>query len=332
MDEALITAGRCGGRRGFVAFIAAVAFSSAAAAAESPRQYRIGVINEAWAANHPTLEGLKEGLRELGLVEGREVVYDVRFTRGKPGAADEAAAALVKARVDLIFTSDDAPTLAAKKATREIPVVFTLVGDPVATGLISSLAYPGGNLTGISSRATDLAPKRLEILKEMIPALRRMWFIYYSGDITEAAAHRNLETAANRLGLELSPRPVNDADKLKEALKELAPGDGILSPSSNTLDIPVAVLEAQLGSRVPAIYSSAIWASHGGLVSYGPDFRAQGVQAARLVAKILRGTKPKDVPVEGAENINLSINLKTVSQLGLTVPPKIFFGASAIYR
>lgn len=312
---------------GAFALLAAATLSMPATAQPS-KTFRIGVINEAWAANHPTLEGLKEGLRALGFTEGREVVYEVHFTRGKPGAADEAATALVKARVDLIFTSDDAPTLAAKKATQQIPVVFTLVGDPVATGLIQTLAYPGGNLTGISSRAAELAPKRLQLLKEMIPAMQRVWFIYYSGDITDAAAHRNLDDAARRLGLELSPRPVNDAGKLKEALKEVMPGEGVLSPSSNTLDIPVAVLEA----RLPAIYSSAIWASHGGLVSYGPDFRAQGVQAARLVAKILRGTKPRDVPVEGAENINLSINLRAVNQLGLTVPPKIFFGASAVFQ
>lgn len=323
---------RGGWLRTLAAILAAVAFSFPAAAAESAKPYRIGVINEAWAANHPTLEGLKEGLRELGLVEGREVVYDVHFTRGKPGAADAAAVALVKAGVDLIFTSDEAPTLAAKKATQRIPVVFTLVGDPVAIGLVDTLAYPGGNLTGISSRATDLAPKRLEILKDLIPALRRVWFIYYSGDITDAAAHRKLDDAAHRLGLELLPRPVNDAGKLKEALKEIRPGDGVLSPSSNTLDIPVTMLETQLNSRVPAIYPSAIWASHGALVSYGPDFRAQGVQAARLVAKLLRGIKPKDVPVEGAENIDLAFNVKTVGLLGLTIPPKILFGANAIYR
>jgi putative ABC transport system substrate-binding protein len=318
--------------RNLAAFLIFVALSAAAAAAEPVRPYRIGVINEAWAANHPTLEGLKEGLRGLGLVEGRDVVYDIHFTRGKPEAAVAAAAALVKGGVDLIFTSDEAPTLAAKNVTQHIPVVFTLVGDPVAIGLVDTLAYPGGNLTGVSNRATDLAPKRLEKLKEMIPGLRRVWFIYYSGDITDAAAHRNLDAAAQRLGLELLPRPVNDAGALKEALKEIKAGDAILSPSSNTLDIPVAVLETQLGSRVPAIYPSAIWASHGALISYGPDFRAQGVQAARLVAKILRGAKAKDVPVEGAESINLAINLKTVSRLGLAVPPKILFGASAIYR
>jgi putative tryptophan/tyrosine transport system substrate-binding protein len=318
--------------RAFAAFLAAVALSVTAVAAETAKPYRIGVINEAWAANHPTLEGLKEGLRELGLVEGRDVVYDVHFTRGKPGAADAAAAELIKSGVDLLFTSDDAPTLAAKKATQRIPVVFTLVGDPVAVGLIDTLAYPGGNLTGVSSRATDLAPKRLEMLKYLIPNLRRVWFIYYSGDITDSAAHRKLDDAAHQLGLELLPRPVNDAGGVKAAIGEIKPGDGVLSPSSNTLDIPVAILEAQLGTRFPAIFPSAIWASHGALASYGPDFREQGVQAARLVAKILRGAQPKDLPVEGAKNINLALNLKTVGVLRLSIPPRIFFAANTIYR
>ena len=318
--------------RGLATFLAAAVLSFSLEAAETVKPYRIGVINEGWAVNHPTLEGLKEGLGTLGLLEGRDVVYDVHFTRGKPGAADAAAAALIKAGVDLIFTSDEAPALAAKKATQRIPVVITLVGDPVAIGLVDMLPYPGGNLTGISSRTTDLAPKRLEILKELVPALRRVWFVYYAGDITDAAAQSNLDDAAQRLGLELLSRPVKDAGELKVALKEFRPGDGVLSPSSNTLDIPVALLETQLGSRVPVIYPSGIWTSHGALVSYGPDFRAQGVQAARLVAKVLRGVKPKDIPVEGAENIDLAFNVKTVGLLGVTVPPKILFGANAVYR
>lgn len=326
---------RCGGWRQQLAALvvaAVLTHSLPASAAQPAKPYRIGVINEAWAANHPTVEGLKHGLRELGLVEGRDVVYEVRFTRGKPGAADAAAADLVRSGVDLLFTSDDTPTLAAKKATQRIPVVFTLVGDPVAVGLVDALAYPGGNLTGISSRATELAPKRLEILKQLVPELRRVWFIYYSGDITDSASRQRLEDAARELGLELLPRPVNDADGVTAAIKEIRASDGVVSPSSNTLDIPVAILEAQATRLFPAVYPSAIWTSHGALASYGPDFRAQGVQAARLVDKLLRGIRAEDLPVEGAEKINLAINLKTIGMLRLTVPPKILFGVSAVYR
>jgi putative ABC transport system substrate-binding protein len=158
--------------------LVAAAVLSSSAAAESAKPYRIGVINEAWAANHPAVEGLKAGLRELGFVEGRDVVFDIHFTRGKPGAADVAAQELLKAGVDLIFTSDHAPTLAARKATQRIPIVFTLVGDPVAVQLVDSIAAPGGNVTGVSSLNTELAPKRLELLKQLVPAVRRVWFIY----------------------------------------------------------------------------------------------------------------------------------------------------------
>lgn len=323
---------RSGWLRGLAVLLAAAVLSFSAAAAESAKPYRIGVINEAWAANHPAVEGLRAGLRELGLIEGRDVVYDIHFTRGKPGAADAAAEALIKARVDLIFTSDHAPTLAAKKATKRIPIVFTLVGDPVAVQMVDSLASPGGNLTGVSSRSTDLAPKRLELLWKLVPQLRRVWFIYHVGDVTDSAALANLDSAARQLKLELVSRPVNDASILSQTLKELKPGDAFLAPSSNTLDVPVAILEAALGSRIPAMFPSSIWVSNGGLVAYGADFRAQGVQAARLVAKVLRGAKPQDVPVEGAENIDLALNLKTVKLLGLAVPRTILFRANVVDR
>jgi putative ABC transport system substrate-binding protein len=314
----------------FAAVIAIVTIVPQTAAGASP--YRVGVITEAWAVNHPAVEGLKEGLRELGIVEGRDVVYDIHFTRGKPDAAAAAADTLVKARVDLVFTSGEAATLAAKKATQRIPVVFTLVGDPVSVGMVSTLAYPGGNLTGISSRTPELAPKRLEFLKTMVPGLRRVWYIYYAGDVTDFAALTNLHEPARLLGLELLPRAVNDAGQLGQALKEVRSDEALFAPSSDTLDIPVTLHEAALASRVPAIFQSAIWVSHGGLVSYGPDFRAQGVQAARLVAKILRGAKPQDLPVEGVEHIHLALNLKTAGQLGLPVARKLIFRANAVYR
>lgn len=325
------------GRRGdltrFLAtFFAAVALTVPALAAEPAKQYRIGVINEAWAANHPAVEGLKAGLRELGLVEGRDVVFDIHFTRGKLGAADVAAKELLKAGVDLIFTSDHAPTVAARKATKSVPIVFTQLGDPVAVQMVDSLAAPGGNVTGVSSRNTELAPKRIELLKQLVPEIQRIWFIYYRADATDLAVLTKLEDAARRLGVELVSRPVEDAGAVSKTLKELKPGDALFSPASGTLDIPVAVLEAALASRIPAVFPSSLWVTHGGLVSYGSDFRAQGIQAARLVAKILRGAKPQDVPVEGAENIHLALNLKTAGLLSLTVPRVLLFRTDIVQR
>jgi putative tryptophan/tyrosine transport system substrate-binding protein len=314
------------------AALALLVLAAPAAQAQQHRLYKIGVLNEAWAANHPAVEGLKDGLRERGFIEGRDVAYEIRFTRGEPGATTAAAEELVKAGVDLIYTSNEPATLAAKKATQRIPVVFTLVGDPVASGMVASLAHPGGNLTGISSRATELAPKRLEVLKTLNPELRRVWFVYHSADITDTAVLTRVREAAHRLQVELMVRAVNDPAELAQALKDVKPGDALLSPAADTLDIPATILEAARASRVPSVFPAALWVEHGALASYGPDFRAQGVQAARLIAKILRGTRPQDLPVEGADRVDLAVSLNAARALGLTVPPKILFRANVIQR
>jgi putative ABC transport system substrate-binding protein len=304
----------------------------AATAQPARRPYRIGILNEAWAANHPTVEGLKAGLRELRLEEGRDVAFDIRFTEGKPEATPVAAADLVKTGVDLIFTSNEAATQAAKAATQRIPIVFTLVGDPVAAGIVAKLGQPGGNLTGVSSLTTDLVPKRLEALKTLIPTLRRVWAIYYADDPSSLAAVRKAEEAAPRLKLELVTRPVRTAEELEHVFPDIQPGDALLPPDIATMDIPAVMLEVSLSSRVPAAFPTALWVSHGGLVSYGSDYHAQGVQAARLVAKILRGTRPQDLPVEGADKIDLAVNLKTATLLGLTVPRKVLLRADVLRR
>ncbi len=311
---------------------AALAAAAAALGAPAPRVYRIGVLNEAWAANHPTVEGLKAGLRHLGLVEGRDVTFDIRFTEGKPGATPVAARALLEAGVDLIFTCNEAATLAARDVTRTGPVVFTLVGDPVAAGIVARLAQPGGNLTGISNLTAVLTPKRLEVLKTLVPGIRRVWFIYYGGDLTDSAALVSALAAAQQLQLDLIPRTATDPEQLTRILQEVRPGDALLAPSIDTLDIPAAILETSLVARVPAIFPAALWVAHGGLVSYGPDHHAQGVQAARLVAKILRGTAPRELPVEGADKIDLAINLKTAAALDATVPRKLLIRADLLRR
>jgi putative ABC transport system substrate-binding protein len=303
-----------------------------AGAQEARRPFRIGVLNEAFAASHPTVEGLKAGLKELGLDEGRHVTFDIRFTEGKPEAMPAAAEALVKTGVDLIVTSQEAATKAAKDATKSVPIVFTSVGDPVGAGIVANLALPGGNVTGVSSLQTELVAKRLQVLKTLAPAVRRVWLIYYGADLSTTPMIGKALDAAQRMKLELLPRGVLDTSALKRVLGEVRRGDAVLAPEGSSLDIPVAILEQSLALRVPAIFATALWVGHGGLVSYGPDSYAEGVQAASLIAKILRGVKPQDLPVEGAERIDLAVNLKTSELLGLTIPRTILLRADAFRR
>jgi putative ABC transport system substrate-binding protein len=312
---------------------AALALLAASGVAqERQRPYRVGVLNEAWAANHPTVEGLRAGLRELGFEDGRDVVFDIRFTQGKPEATPAAAKALVKANVDLIFTSNEAATLAAKEATQKIPIVFTLVGDPVISRIVRSIAKPGGNVTGVSSLTTELAAKRLEILTILAPKARRVWAIHYGDDPSSIAAIWRAEEAAKQLKVELLARPVYNAAQLQHAIKSVRPGDALLPPDVDTLDIPAVLLELSISSRIPAVYATSLWVGHGGLVSYGSDYYAEGAQAARLVAKILRGARPGDLPIEGTDKIDLAVNLKTASALDLAVPRKILLRADTIRR
>ncbi len=294
------------------------------------RPYRIGVLHGAYFPGEPSTEGLKAGLKATGLEEGRDVTFDIRFTRGKLAASPAVAAALVKASMDLIFTIQEHETRAAKAATQTIPIVFTGVGDPVAAGLVASVAHPGGNVTGVSSLATELVPKRLEILKAIIPALRRVWVVYHADDLSSVAATRKAREVAPLLKLEVLARPVRTPEELVRELKALRPGDGLLSPAARAMDIPGLILDLERGRRAPAIFASTFWVQAGAVVSYGSDEYAEGIQAARLVAKILRGARPQDLPVEGANKIELAINLKTARSLGVTIPRELWARADQV--
>jgi len=303
-----------------------------AEAQEAHRPFRIGVLNAAWAASHPTVEGLKAGLKVLGVEDGRDVTFDIRFTEGKLDTMPAAAVALVKAGVDLIFTSQEAATQAAKDATKSVPIVFTLVGDPVGAGIVGKLAQPGGNVTGVSSLQTELVAKRLEVLKTLAPAVRRVWLIYYGADLSTVPMIRKALEAAQRMKLEVVPKSALDANELRQVLRQVRRDDAVLALEGSNPDLAIAIIEQSLALRVPAVFGTALWVGYGGLMSYGPDYYAQGVQAAALVAKIRRGARPQDLPVEGAEKIDLAVNLKTADLLGLTVPRKILLRADAFRR
>jgi putative ABC transport system substrate-binding protein len=303
-----------------------------ATAQEPPRPYRIGVVTEAWAANHPTVLGFKAGLRELGLEEGRHVAFDIRFTQGKPEATPAAAAALVSAGVDLLFSCGAAAAAAAKAATAKLPIVFAQVNDPVAAGIVSELGRRSGNITGVSAIAPELMPKRVEVLKTLQPGVRRVWFIHARGDPAAATALARMRDAAAQLGVVVVASGVAGAGDLAAIRRQFRAGDALLAPDEDALDIPAGLLKLSLEARVPAIFPSSFWVGYGGLVSYGPDYFAQGVQAARLAAKILRGAQPGELPVEGADVIDLAVNLRTAGAMDISVPRKVLLRADTIRR
>lgn len=301
-------------------------------AQDARRPLRIGILNEASSASHPTVEGLKAGLADLGFVEGRDVAFEIRFTEGRREIMPAAAQALVASGVDLIVATQQAAALAASAVSRDIPIVFTAVGDPVSIGIVADRAKPGGNVTGISSLLPDLAAKRLQVLQSLAPAVRRVFVIHDRADPAASTMARKAGAAASALRLEVVVRSIGDPEELQRTFAEMGPGDALLAPDDSALRIPVAMLERSLAQRVPAIFATALWVGHGGLVSYGPDAYAEGVQAASLVAKIRAGAKPGDLPVEGAERIDLAVNLKTAELLGLTVPRRILLRADAFRR
>lgn len=293
--------------------------------------YRIGVLNTGFLPNTPQTRGLKAGLKALGLEEGRDVTFDVRSIKGNPQEASAAAASLVNTGVQLIVTGDgEYAARAAKAATRRIPVVFVGVGDPVAAGLVPSMARPGGNVTGISSLGTDLAPKRMEILKTVYPGLRRVWAVYHANDLSSAAAARKAKEAEDALQVEIMVRPVTSTEELVETLKMLQPKDGLLCPLTAALNIPGVILDLHRMTRWPAIFNQAFWVQAGGLLSYGSDIAADASQAARLVARILRGQRPEELPVEGSNNIELAVNLRAARSLGISIPQEVLVRADRV--
>ncbi|MBK8741004.1 MAG: hypothetical protein IPM02_16420 [Betaproteobacteria bacterium] len=188
------------------------------------------------------------------------------------------------------------------------------------------------NLTGIAGGATQIVAKRIEILRTLVPKLRRVWFIYRAGDPIDAAAVTAADQAAKTLKVELVVRPVESAEQLKRTLLEVRPGDGLLAPEMDALDITAAILDKSLGTRVPAVFATAHWVARGGLISSGPDLYAQGVQAAAIVARILQGMRPQDVPVQAADDIAPGDQSETARLFALDVPRKILFRADVLQR
>jgi putative ABC transport system substrate-binding protein len=320
--------------RAFAALVLLGALLASSGVAAQPRggPYRIGVLNNAFVPGTPPILGLRAGIKAEGLEDGRDVKFDIRNTGSEEKKTAELAAALAKEQPHVIVTIGEAEAKAARTAAPQIPIVFMLVPDPVANGLVASIARPGGHLTGISNLYTELVPKRLELARELVPNLRRVLFVYDAQDLATAAGARAAQEAAGTLKLNVAVRPVRTQDEAVRELKTAAARDVILAPAMLNLNIIELILNLNLYVVSPAIFSASFWVQGGGVASYGVDYYAEGVQAARLVAKILRGARPADLPVEGANKIELAINRKTLQAFGLTIPPALAFRVDHVFE
>jgi len=281
------------------------------------------------------LEPFRQALRELGYVEGQNLTLENRWAEGQLERLPDLAADLVRLKVDVILTAATPAAHAAKNATTTIPIVMVDPGDPVGTGLIASLAKPGGNTTGLSSTTPDVAAKNLELLKEAVPQGSRVAFLWNAVSPAAGLAWKAAQDAAPALGIQLQSVEVRSAGEFESAFAAITTQrtDGlIVFPDPLTFTHRGQIVDFAAQSRLPAMFGAREFVDAGGLMSYGPSFPDMFRRAAVFVDKILKGAKPADLPVEQPMKFELVINLKTAKELGLTIPPTLLFQADEVIR
>jgi putative ABC transport system substrate-binding protein len=315
-----------------LAVVLALALVASDAEAQPAPIRRIGFLNPASPAPMgPMLEAFRQGLREQGWIEGQSLVIDYRWAHGDPQRIQALAADLVQLKVDVIFTTGTHPIRVVKEATSTIPVVFVVLVDPVATGLVTSFARPGGNLTGLASQFEDLITKQPQLLKEALPAVSKIAMVHRPE--TAPGLLSAAEKAARNVGFSVRTFKVADVPQYEHALR-LAQRDRcgaiIVLPSPIFSSQRGRLIELAAQYRLPAIYEFKEFVQDGGLMSYGPNMARMFRGAASYVDRILRGTRPGDLPIERPTTFELAINLRTAKALGLTIPPSVLGRADAV--
>jgi putative ABC transport system substrate-binding protein len=279
-------------------------------------------------------EAFREGLRELGYIEGRNIVIERRSAEGNPERLADLAADLVRLRVEVIVTATTAATQAAQRATTTIPIVFALADDPVGLGLVANVARPGGNITGLTGLIVELTGKRLELMKEMLPKARRVAVLWGPYPLSTAAL-KEAEGARRAVGLELQAIEVREPIELDNAFARISARHAeavLVLPHPMFVAERARIVQLAAKHRLPAIYHLKEFVEAGGLISYAPDVAHMSRSAAVYVDKILRGIKPGDLPVEQPTKFELVINLKTAKALGITVPQSLLLRADQVIR
>jgi len=324
-------------RREFMTLVGAAATWPLVARAQQPeRMRRIGVLI-ARSANHPEgqafVAAFLQGLQEFGWSVSRNAIVDIRWWAGNNADVRKYTAELVALAPDVILAEGSAAVAQFAQITRTVPIVFTIVVDPVGAGYVDSLARPGGNITGFTAYEYSLSGKWLQLLKEIAPGVTRVAVLRDPSIAAGPAQFAVIQAVASSLGVELRPVDVRDGDEIERAITAFAQNanSGLVVTGS-----PLAALHRDLiialaaRYRLPAVYFHRVWATAGGLISYGPDFLDQFRRAAGYVDRILKGEKPADIPVQAPTKYELVINLKTAKALGLTVPPSVLARADEV--
>jgi ABC-type uncharacterized transport system substrate-binding protein len=310
-----------------------LATASLAEAQQAKKVSRVGILSPFISSADFLLDAFRQGLRELGYVESRNIVIEYRSAEGRNDRLPELAAELVRLKVDVLVTTGPAAVRAAKQATSTIPIVMGAVGDAVDFGFVASLARPGGNITGMSWLGPELNAKRLEILNEVFPKLVHVAVLW--DPATPKTYVRATEVAARSLGINLRVLEVAKPNDLDHAFATLT-GEGAgaveVMPSTTFASQMRQLVDLAAKSRIPAIFPDERYAQAGGLLSYGPSFPEMYRRAATYVDKILKGRKPADLPVEQPTKLEFIINLKAAKQIGLTIPPNVLARADKVIK
>jgi putative ABC transport system substrate-binding protein len=322
---------------GLLLLVAVVMGHPNLAKAQQPKKVpRIGFLSGVSPSTNPArVEAFRQGLRELGYVEGKNIVIEYRFAGGKLDRLPSLASELVRLKVDIIVTAAPPPTRAAKQATATIPIVMGFDDDPVGNGFVATLARPGGNITGLATLAPELSGKQLELLKEIVPKLSRLAVL---GDVTRPGipqALREINLAADAFRVQIQYLEVKGPKDIETAFRAASRerADAVLALGGPVLNSQrKQVIELAVKSRLSAIYVNLEFVEAGGLMSYGVNFTDLFRRAATYVDKILKGAKPADLPVEQPTKFELVINLKAAKQIGLTIPPNVLARADKVIK
>jgi len=313
--------------------LASVRFAEAQQTGKVPR---IGFLSAgSFSSTRSTVEAFRQGLRELGYIEGKNIVVEYRSGEGKPERLPDLAAELIRLKVDVIVTQSTPAAVAAKNATTTIPIVMTSLSDPVATGLVASLARPGGNITGVTIMNAETAGKRLQLLKETAPKVSRVAVLWNSDNPGAAVVFKQTQAAAQDLGLQLQSQDMQSINDLEGAFKAVTRGaaNALVLLASNPIGTRLReIADFAIKNRLPSIHDRSDFVEAGGLMSYGPNVANMSHPAATYVDKILKGSKPADLPVEQPMKFEFVINLKAAKQIGLTIPQSVLYRADKVIK